>query len=86
MRQVISRSPAGIKSILLQAWMDNQSWDHFMSTAEKSAWVSFPEKVVGQVTKEGGCNRNVKQWFCPVHIEGDYSIKYCPTIRKVFKK
>ncbi|KAI5153810.1 hypothetical protein ENBRE01_3278 [Enteropsectra breve] len=89
MRQVNSRSPAGIKSILLQCLFSKESWVGFLGTAQKSAWVAFPEKVIGHISTEEG-NKSYsapsRQWHCPYYGEGDHSAKFCPVIKKLESK
>ncbi|KAI5148608.1 hypothetical protein ENBRE01_0423 [Enteropsectra breve] len=89
MRQVISRSPAGIKSILLQCLFAEDTWEIFLGTAEKAAWVAFPEKVIGRVSNDYDNKTAANQskiWYCPYHGEGEHSAKYCPVIKKLESK
>ncbi|MGL6008340.1 MAG: hypothetical protein ACRC1D_02700 [Culicoidibacterales bacterium] len=52
MRQVIARSPAGLKSLLLQVAQQGVEWEEFLRQAENAAWVVFPERIVGRVSEE----------------------------------
>ncbi|KAI5173428.1 hypothetical protein PAEPH01_1968 [Pancytospora epiphaga] len=54
MRQVIARSPAGLKSLLIQSVQSGASWNTFLQAAESSAWVVFPERLVNSITQVGG--------------------------------
>jgi hypothetical protein len=52
MRQVISRSPAGLKSLLLQVAHQCVGCEEFLRQAESAAWVVFPEQIIGRVENE----------------------------------
>ncbi|MGL5706969.1 MAG: retropepsin-like aspartic protease [Aeromonas sp.] len=50
-QRVISKSPTEIKSLLIIKAETSGSWDSFRKTAEESAWVAFPEKIVNSVER-----------------------------------
>ncbi|MGL5708894.1 MAG: reverse transcriptase domain-containing protein [Aeromonas sp.] len=52
MRQVIARSPAGLKSLLLQVASQGVEWEEFLRQAESAAWVVFPERIIGRVIED----------------------------------
>jgi hypothetical protein len=59
MRQVIARSPAGLKSLLLQVGQVGVQWEEFLRQAENAAWVVFPDKIVGRInTNENEVRRS----------------------------
>ncbi|KAI5150401.1 hypothetical protein ENBRE01_1475 [Enteropsectra breve] len=98
MRQVIARSPAGIKSILIQTAQSGATWEDFLKQGEDAAWMAFPEKITGRITDETmyqndtRCNaikRNAgpaAKRFCHLHGEGNHSTKFCKVIQQLEKK
>ncbi|KAI5152234.1 hypothetical protein ENBRE01_2675 [Enteropsectra breve] len=98
MRQVLARSPAGIKSILLQTTKSGATWEDFLKQGEDASWMTFPEKITGRITDETKyqndtrCNavkRNVSpaaKRFYHLHGEGNHSTKLCIVIQQLEKK
>lgn len=49
MRLVIAKSPAGLKSLLLQIAQQGTEWEEFLRQAESAAWMIFPSKIINRV-------------------------------------
>jgi hypothetical protein len=52
MKQVIARSPAELKPVLLQAANINADWSNFIRYGENSGWVAFLDKIVNNIYHE----------------------------------
>ncbi|KAI5152247.1 hypothetical protein ENBRE01_2684 [Enteropsectra breve] len=63
MRQILSRTPAGINSILLQSLFNEDSRESFLGIAEKAAWVAFPEKVIRRVESGKLKDNEERKWY-----------------------
>lgn len=96
MREVISRAPAGIKSLLLQIAGNGASWETFLREAENAAWIVFPEKILGGVEPQSLDAKDVlyiskgsknpakaKEQFCHYHGKGNHTTNKCEVVKKM---
>lgn len=100
MKQLIVRSPGDIKSLLLQAASVRPTWAAFIKSAEDSAWIAFPERIVNEVNIEGGSQQqdeeaeqavsavsiNNNQLYCHLHGKGKHSTSQCEVVKLVESK
>ncbi|MGL6009302.1 MAG: retroviral-like aspartic protease family protein [Culicoidibacterales bacterium] len=70
MRQIIARSPAGLKSLLLQLAQSSVKWEEFLQHTENSAWVAFPEKIIGRVEQQVEVESEVRKIGVSKSIKG----------------
>jgi len=90
-KQVIARSPAEVKAILLGSASSGADWSTFMRCAENSAWIAFPEKIVNQVVREGRdkkqhSSRGEARGYCRLHEECDHNTRDCEIIQALERK
>ncbi|MGL6008750.1 MAG: hypothetical protein ACRC1D_04765, partial [Culicoidibacterales bacterium] len=100
MKQVIARSPAEIKPVLLQAAQSGADWNNFIRCGENSGWIAFPDKIVNNVymtskytpkktefkRKRFDNTEAMMKKFCRIHGETNHSTQECRLVKIIEEK